>query len=59
VGEVRGVRSVHNHEIYMHILVTKLQLKKLLGKPKCRERDNIKMDLREIENMSTDGVQMN
>jgi hypothetical protein len=43
----------------MQILVTKLQLKKLLGKPKCRERDNIKADFRETENMSTDGVQMN
>lgn len=28
-------------------LVTKFQLKKLLRKPKCREKDNIKMDLRQ------------
>jgi hypothetical protein len=40
-------------------LVTKFQLKKLLGKPKCRERDNNQMDIRETEDMSTDGVQMN
>ena len=40
-------------------LVTKFQLKKLLGKPKCSEKDNIKMDLRETEDMSTDGVQIN
>jgi hypothetical protein len=39
--------------------VTKFQFKKLLGKPKCREKDNIKMDLRETEDMSTDYVQMN
>lgn len=39
--------------------VTKFQLKKPLGKPKCRERDNIQMDLRETEDMSPDGVQMN
>jgi len=40
-------------------LVTKFKLKKLLGKPKCREKDNIKMDLKEPEDMSTDSVQMN
>lgn len=40
-------------------LVTKFQLKKLCRKSKCREKDNIKMDLRETEDMSTDDVQMN
>lgn len=39
--------------------VTKFQLKKLLGKPKCSERDNIKMDLRQTGDMSTEGVQIN
>jgi hypothetical protein len=40
-------------------LVIKCQLKKQLGKPKSSERDNIKMDLRETEDMRTDVVQMN
>lgn len=39
--------------------VTKFQLRKLLRKPKCREKDNIKMDLTETEDMSTDDVLMN
>jgi hypothetical protein len=40
-------------------LVTIGQRKKQLGKPKCSERDDIKIDLRETEDMSTDVVQMN
>jgi hypothetical protein len=54
--QARGGGQEEEEEKAYRILVGKPEVKKPLGRPRCRQKDNIKMDVRETGQGGTDWI---